>query len=128
MLTDKQIANMRKMVRWRWVSPFLYLMSAMMLASALGRVYIVKLLCERTGITWAQVWKVTLSGADLNTIYVGAELKAQELIHQSVMGLILAIVLAVGASFANQQRSRDILLLEYIDKTDKGTGPVSEEV
>jgi hypothetical protein len=116
MLTDKQIANMRKLAKWRWVSPFLYVISALMVASSLGRIYIVDILCKRTGITWSQVCQVALSGPDMNTVYVGAELKAQELIHLSILGLILAMMFAAGALTAGQRRKQDILLLEYIDK------------
>jgi hypothetical protein len=116
MLTDKQIANMRKNVNQRWVSRLMAILSIVMVALAIARLHMVDVLCQRTGITWSQIWTVALSGPDFNTIYVGAELKAQEMLLMSGINIILAIVMGGGALAASRQRKRDILLLEYIDK------------
>jgi hypothetical protein len=116
MLKEQQIADIRKNVNQRWVSQLLTILSIVMVALAVARFYMVDVLCQRTGIKWSQIWTVALSGPDFNTIYVGAELKAQEMLLMSGINVILAIVMGAGALAASRQRKRDILLLEYIDK------------
>jgi hypothetical protein len=116
MLTEQQIANMRKTASDRWVSRLLVILAIFMLALAAARLHMVDVLCTRTGITWSQVWRVAWSGPDMNTVYVGAELKAQEMMFMSAINVILAIVSATFAFAASRQRQKDILLLEFIDK------------
>ena len=129
MLTEKEIASMRKNVNQRWSSWFLVILSILMVFSAGLRFFTIDVLCQRTGITWSQIWTVALWGPDINTIYIGAELKAQELLHEAYFGLALAIFMAACAFTLARQRKNNILLLEYIDKEksakeEKECGPV----
>jgi hypothetical protein len=116
MLTEKQITNMRKMVNRRWSSQLMVVLSILMVFSAGLRFFTIDVLCQRTGITWSQVWTVACYGPDINTIYIGAELKAQGLLHEAYFGLALAIFMTACAFTIARQRKNNILLLEYIDK------------
>ena len=114
---EEQIANMRKNVNQRWNSRLLIVLSILMVFSASLRFFTIDMLCQRAGITWSQVWTVALSGPDLSTIYVGAELKAQGLLHEAYFGLAMAIFMAGCAFTLAHRRRNNILLLEYIDET-----------
>jgi hypothetical protein len=119
MLTDKEIAELRVSVRRTWVPWVLCVLGLLLFFGAIARVYMVQVICERTGITWAQILQVVRSGPDFNTIYVGAELRAQSLLDMALFGLALSAILATAAVAAYRQRRKDLLLLEFIDRADR---------
>jgi hypothetical protein len=116
MLTDKEIAELRLSVKRTWVPWALSVLSLMLFFGSVARVYLVDVVCKRNGITWSQVWQVQRQGADMNTVYVGAEVRAQEMLHMAYFGLALSVILAAAAVATVRQRRKDRMLLDYIDR------------
>jgi hypothetical protein len=116
MLTDREFAELRLSVKRTWVPKLLLVLSFILLLGSVLRFYMISVLCERTGISWQQVWRVQRYGPDMNTIYVGAELKAQEFMYIGLFGLALSIILAAAAVSSIRQRRKDLLLIDLLDK------------
>lgn len=125
MLTDKEITELRLSVKRTWVPWMLSVLSLTLLFGSIARVYLVDVVCTRSGITWSQVWQVQRYGADMNTVYVGAEMRAQEMLHMAYFGVALSIILAATAVASIRQRRKDRMLLEYIDRNGSPENGIS---
>lgn len=116
MLNDKQIANMRKIVRYKWVPWLMLFMMMIYLAGAGLKLIVVNRLCSQTELTWPQALSLTFSTPLPENIYSGVEVIATGLIEGAILYFVAAILCVIFFSGARRMRERDKLLLQYIDK------------
>ena len=119
MLNDKQIANMRKIVRYTWVPWLMLFMMIICLAGAGLKLIAVNRLCSQTELTWPQALSLTFSTPLPEKTYSGVEVIAAGQIEGAILYFGSAIIFVIFSFGARRMRERDKLLLQYIDKENK---------
>ena len=119
MLNDKQIANMRKIVRYTWVPWLMLFMMVIYLAGAGLKLVVVNRLCSQTELTWPKALSLTFSTPLPEDIYSGVEVIATGQIEGAILYFGSAIIFVIFFFGARRMRERDKLLLQYIDKENE---------
>ena len=118
MLTDKQIAKLRKDVRSerlrRWAFAVFIMFGVIW---SLIKALLVNWLCTTTGLTWSRIFSLFLSNVDPDEIYTGTEIMAVNYLSEAL--LIFGVFVIVGSfAFFNIRKvtERNRLLLQFIDE------------
>ena len=119
-MTEKEIKHLRKIVGYKWIPWVAFLMVPLFLIAAGMKLYFVHRICSLTGLKWAHVSSLAVSRPDPEKMYKGVELLAAGGIQDALLHFGVTIFILVVFFGGLQQRKKDALLLEYIDR-EKGT-------
>ena len=121
MLTEKQIAQLRKEVRSERVRRWAFaVFMAFGVLGALIKVFLVNWLCATTGLTWSQVFSLFLANVDPEEIYAGAEIMAVHSLSEAFLFFGVFVIFGAFAFFnVRKTTERNRLLLQFIDTERK---------
>ena len=116
MLTEKQITNLRKTVRQKWV-PWLFLFVTLFhLFLVGGEIFRAHRLCSLSGLPWKQALSFAFSHPRLSAMYSGIEVASGNHIKDAMFYSFGAIWFFGIFLIMRITLQRQAVLLEYIDK------------
>src|SRR5450759_3557472 len=111
MITQKQIQNLRKSVRYRRWMPWLILFVAVFFLFNAGRhLFFVHRICTLFGLTWNHVLSFTFTCPEPNQSYKGIEVLAADEIKMAMFYFYNMFIIALFYFIARCHRTKDILL------------------
>lgn len=116
MLTEKQIQNLRKVVRHKWIPGFMLGMGVFCLFAAGMKILFVQRICSLSGLTWNHVLSLAFSRPEPAASYQGVEVLAAGGVETAILYFGCAIIFVIYFFVVRSMRKRNMLLLQYIDK------------